>query len=93
MSKVTAFWDKTLCRLEVEWCFRSVYRLHNQALMMKAVRTAETSVYFNETTRRFTPDGCHLHTRRHENLKSHVKDANRQNPARRQPQSTLPTCN
>jgi hypothetical protein len=30
------------------------------ALMMEAVRTYETSVYFNETTRRYTPEGCHL---------------------------------
>jgi hypothetical protein len=41
-------------------------------LMMEAVRTSETSVYFNETTRRFISEGCHLHIRRRENLKSHV---------------------
>jgi hypothetical protein len=29
------------------------------ALMMKAVRTSETSVYFNETTLRYIPEGCH----------------------------------
>jgi hypothetical protein len=28
---------------------------------MEAVRTSETSVYFNETTRRYFPEGCHLH--------------------------------
>jgi hypothetical protein len=32
------------------------------------------SVYSNETTRRYIPEGCHLHTRRRENLKSHTKD-------------------
>jgi hypothetical protein len=31
------------------------------ALMMEAVRTSETSIYFNETTRRYIPEGCHLH--------------------------------
>jgi hypothetical protein len=39
--------------------------------MMEAVRTSETSVYFNETTERYIPDGCHLHTRRHDSLKYH----------------------
>jgi hypothetical protein len=28
---------------------------------MKAVRTSETMVYFNETTWRHIPEGCHLH--------------------------------
>jgi hypothetical protein len=41
------------------------------ALMMEAARTTETLVYFNENTRRYNPEGYHLHTRRHENLKSH----------------------
>jgi hypothetical protein len=39
--------------------------------MMEAVRTSETLVYFNETTRRYTPEGYHLDTRRRENLKPH----------------------
>jgi hypothetical protein len=30
--------------------------------LMEAVRTSETSVYFNETTRRSIPEGCSLHT-------------------------------
>jgi hypothetical protein len=37
---------------------------------MEAVRTSETSVNFYETTRRNIQEGCHLHTRRRENLKS-----------------------
>jgi hypothetical protein len=40
------------------------------ALMVEVVRTSETSVYFNETTRRYIAEGCHLRTHRHENLKS-----------------------
>jgi hypothetical protein len=28
-------------------------------MMMEAVRTSETSVYFIETTRRYIPQGCH----------------------------------
>jgi hypothetical protein len=38
---------------------------------MEAVYTSETSVYVNETTRRYIPQSCHLHTRGSENLKSH----------------------
>jgi hypothetical protein len=34
---------------------------------MEIVRQSETSVYFNETTRRYNPEGCHLHTRHSEN--------------------------
>jgi hypothetical protein len=41
------------------------------ALMMEAVSTYETSVNFYETTQRNIPEGCHLHTHCHENLKSH----------------------
>jgi hypothetical protein len=40
-------------------------------LMMEAVRTSQTSVYLNGTTRRFIPESCYLHTRRRGNLKSH----------------------
>jgi hypothetical protein len=39
--------------------------------MMEAMRTSETSVYPNETIWRYIPKGSNLHTRRHENLKSH----------------------
>jgi hypothetical protein len=30
------------------------------SLIMEAVRTSETSVYFNETTWRYIPEGCYL---------------------------------
>jgi hypothetical protein len=39
--------------------------------MMEAVRTSETSVNLNVTTRRYIPEDCKLHTRRRENLKSY----------------------
>jgi hypothetical protein len=42
------------------------------ALMMEAASTSETSVNFYQTTRRNNPEGSHLHTRRRENLKSHL---------------------
>jgi hypothetical protein len=36
------------------------------------VRTSETSVYCNEILRICLPEGFHLYSRRHENLKSHT---------------------
>jgi hypothetical protein len=63
---MTAFWDIALCSfVEVEQRFTS--------LMMMTVYISETSVYFIKTTRRQAPEICHLHTRRHENLKPHTK--------------------
>jgi hypothetical protein len=52
-----------------------------RAMMMEAVCTSETSVYFNETTRCYVPEGCHFHTRHRENVKLHniwVVSTNRQ---------------
>jgi hypothetical protein len=40
--------------------------------MMETVRISETSVYSNETTRRYIPEGSDLNIRRRENLKSHL---------------------
>jgi hypothetical protein len=54
---MTAFWDI------------APYNLI--ALMVEAVRAFETSPLINEATRRYIPEGYHLHTRRHENLRSH----------------------
>jgi hypothetical protein len=39
-------------------------------VMVEAVRTSETSVYFKETTRRCIAEGCNLRNRRCKNLKS-----------------------
>jgi hypothetical protein len=41
-------------------------------LLMEAVQTSETSIYFNKTTRRYIPEGFHHHIHRRENLKSHL---------------------
>jgi hypothetical protein len=40
--------------------------------MMEAACTSETSVNFYQTTRHNTPDDNHLHTLRHEKLKSQL---------------------
>jgi hypothetical protein len=41
-------------------------------LITEAVSTSETSVNFNVTTRRYIAEDSKLHTRRRENLKSHI---------------------
>jgi hypothetical protein len=40
--------------------------------MMDTASTSETSVNFYQTARRNIPEVSHLHTRHHENLKSHL---------------------
>jgi hypothetical protein len=57
------FLDVAPCsHVEVDLSFRGAYRLHQgdkwmiTALMMEAVRTSETSVNFNMTTRRYIPE-------------------------------------
>jgi hypothetical protein len=40
------------------------------ALMMEAIRTSETSVNFNVTTRRYIAEESKFHTCRRENVKS-----------------------
>jgi hypothetical protein len=42
------------------------------ALMMEAARTFETSVDIDLTTQQYIPEDSELHTRRCENLKSHI---------------------
>jgi hypothetical protein len=41
-------------------------------MMMEVVRTPETSVNFNVTTRRYIPKDSKLHSGRRANLKSHI---------------------
>jgi hypothetical protein len=53
-----------------EVCAASIIRAN-----MEAVRTSETSVNFNVTTRRFIPEDTKLHTRCRENLKSRIINA------------------
>jgi hypothetical protein len=74
---MAVFWAVAPCNLvEVYQRFRgtccSIIRVVMIALMMEAARTSETPVSFYQTTRRNSPKGSHLHTRRRENLKSHI---------------------
>jgi hypothetical protein len=61
--KFRVFWDVAQFSVTgVDWRFRDAYcLLHQGALMMKAVRTSETSVHSNEATRRYFPEDCELH--------------------------------
>jgi hypothetical protein len=43
--------------------------------LIEVVSSFGTSVYFNEITRRYIPEGYHLHTRHRKNLKSHSVSA------------------
>jgi hypothetical protein len=42
-------------------------------MIMEAVSVSETSISFYETAWRNIPEESHLHTRRYENLKTHLK--------------------
>jgi hypothetical protein len=50
----------------------SIIRAIIIALMEEAVRTSETSVNFNVTTRHYIPEDSKLYTCHHENLKPHI---------------------
>jgi hypothetical protein len=59
--KMDAFWNVAPCNFEeTARRFRGTYCL--TALVMEAVRTSETSIYFNETTLRYIPEDSHIHT-------------------------------
>jgi hypothetical protein len=47
-----------------------ITKLKEIFLMMEAVQTPETSVNSYQSTRRYNPKDSHLHSHRHENLKS-----------------------
>jgi hypothetical protein len=60
--KIRVLWDVApRSQVEVYRRFRGVYCIHHQgdsfiALMMEAVRTSETSVNLNATTRHYIPE-------------------------------------
>jgi hypothetical protein len=62
--KTTVFCDIALCSLvEVYRRFRGAYCLgHEDALMVEAVSTSETSVNFYQTTRRNISEDIHCNT-------------------------------
>jgi hypothetical protein len=79
--KIRALWDVAPCNpIGVNRRFRGAYCFNLQgdeftALKIEAVRTTETSLYSNQTTRRYMPEGSNFHTRRRESLKYHILDS------------------
>lgn len=63
MFRIVVPYVKNLCVFKV-----TVFCIYHDDGMMEAVCTLETSIYFYETTQRYSPKGCDLHTRRRENL-------------------------
>jgi hypothetical protein len=69
------FWDMTPCRLlKVEHCltpaFTLIFSLSNSStLKMEETHSSETSMYFQQTTRRYIPEDRTRHNHRCENLK------------------------
>jgi hypothetical protein len=57
--KIRAFWDVAPCSLVV---VNRRFRVRTAfiALMMETVRTSATSIYSNETTGRYIPEGSNL---------------------------------
>jgi hypothetical protein len=62
--KIAVFWVVAPCSL--------VGFIRAISLTMEAESTSETSVNSYQTARRNNPEDSHLHTRRHENLKSQI---------------------
>jgi hypothetical protein len=84
--KMTVFWNVGPCSLvDTDRRIRGAYCLTYSliALMLEAVRTSGTSVSFYQTTRPNIPDDSHLHTRRRENLKSHIVGSCFKTPTRK----------
>jgi hypothetical protein len=74
--KMAVFSVDVPCNLvEVYQRFRGVAASIIRA-MMEAASTSKTSVNFYQITRCNNPKDSHLHTRRRENLKSHVYKLN-----------------
>jgi hypothetical protein len=53
---MTALWDIAPCIVVLKYTDVSEVRTEFIALIMDAVRTSETSVYFDDTTRRYIPE-------------------------------------
>jgi hypothetical protein len=64
-----------ILRRVVSWKLTDVSEMRTDPIIrtmtIETVSTSETSINFYETTQRNIREGCHLHTRLRENLKSH----------------------
>jgi hypothetical protein len=72
---MTVFLDIALCCLvEIDRRFglNRRFKLRRPSASTTLTFQTETSINFNEITRHYIPEGCHLHNPCHENLKSHI---------------------
>jgi hypothetical protein len=69
---MAVFWVVTPCRLVWVTDFQRSILSSSSTPLMEAVRTSETSVNSHQSTRRYNPQGSHLHTHRRENSKSYA---------------------
>jgi hypothetical protein len=58
--KIRDLWDVATCSLGTDRRFRGAYYLYFIGLIIKAVRTSETSVCTNESKRQYIPEGSNL---------------------------------
>jgi hypothetical protein len=70
---MTVFWVVAPCSLVQVYDVSGILVVSIIKAMMEAANTSETSVNFYQTTECNNPEDSHLHTRRHENLKSDIK--------------------
>jgi hypothetical protein len=61
--KVRAFWDITPCIWFDKTDVSEVRTASIIKMMTEVVRTSEMSVYSNETTRLYSPEDSHLHSK------------------------------
>jgi hypothetical protein len=70
VTKVVRRWQVSgMRRREVSWKQTDVSEVRTVSVLIEALRTSETSIYFH-TTWHYIPESCYLHARRRENLKS-----------------------
>jgi hypothetical protein len=69
-SKMAVVWVVAPCRLV--WVYR---RFRGQSCSTEVVSTSETLLNSYQCTRRYYPEHSHLHSHRHQNLKSYLKDS------------------
>jgi hypothetical protein len=74
IMKMAVFWFVAPRNLvEVYERFRDTWCFHHGSLMMEAAISSETSVNFNQSTRRNNPENSGLQARHRENLKSYFE--------------------
>jgi hypothetical protein len=72
MPYIKEFWKESIIFWDMTPCSPLVAEPTSLTLKMEAIRTSETSVETQQTTRRHIPENDTLHNHRCENLKSYT---------------------